>query len=145
MTQTMMQTFPWLRAHNKTLIDNITMNNPIDNLVSALAAATDGDDHGALAPPPAKKARTGRTKKGDIPREKRLEQNRKAAIESRRRKKEMVSFTWPLGGEELCRRRQLAWLCFSALFVRVLVILLTRAHICLRLDSTLRLARCAGR
>eukprot|EP00986_Skeletonema_menzelii_P006696 scaffold2548_cov147-Skeletonema_menzelii.AAC.2 len=64
----------------------------MDNLVSALAAATDGDDGVVAAPPPAKKARTGgRSKKGaDIPREKRLEQNRKAAIESRRRKKVMV-------------------------------------------------------
>ncbi len=80
------------------------MNNPIDNLVSALAAATDGDDHGVVAPPPAKKARTGRSKKGDMPREKRLEQNRKAAIESRRRKKEMVSctFAWLLGEERNC-------------------------------------------
>lgn len=63
----------------------------MDNLVTALAAATDGDEQGDVAPPPAKKARTSRSKKGgDIPREKRLEQNRKAAIESRRRKKVMV-------------------------------------------------------
>eukprot|EP00985_Skeletonema_marinoi_P004747 scaffold2051_cov139-Skeletonema_marinoi.AAC.31 len=63
----------------------------MDNLVTALAAATDGDEQGDVAPPPAKKARTSRSKKGgDIPKEKRLEQNRKAAIESRRRKKVMV-------------------------------------------------------
>lgn len=60
-------------------------NNQMDQLVTALAAATDGID-----PPPAKKRARG--KKGEvIPREKRLEQNRKAAIESRRRKKVMVS------------------------------------------------------
>ena len=57
----------------------------MDNLVTALAAATDGDA-GVVAPPPAKKARTGGKSKQD-----RLEQNRKAAIESRRRKKVMVS------------------------------------------------------
>ncbi len=57
----------------------------MDNLVNALAAATDGDA-GVVAPPPAKKARTGGKSKQD-----RLEQNRKAAIESRRRKKVMVS------------------------------------------------------
>jgi len=82
------------------------MSNPMNNLVTALAAATDGDEQGDLAPPPAKKARTSRSKKGgDIPREKRLEQNRKAAIESRRRKKVMVSCTWPLGREGLPRQR----------------------------------------
>eukprot|EP00984_Skeletonema_dohrnii_P006942 scaffold2473_cov104-Skeletonema_dohrnii-CCMP3373.AAC.6 len=72
----------------------------MDNLVTALAAATDGDEQGDLVPPPAKKARTSRSKKGgDIPREKRLEQNRKAAIESRRRKKVMVSCLghWAVG------------------------------------------------
>jgi hypothetical protein len=60
-------------------------NQKMDQLlVTALAAATDG-----IAPPPAKKRARG--KKGEvIPREKRLEQNRKAAIESRRRKKVMV-------------------------------------------------------
>ena len=65
-------------------------NQKMDQLlVTALAAATDG-----IAPPPAKKRARG--KKGEvIPREKRLEQNRKAAIESRRRKKVMVS-AWVL-------------------------------------------------
>lgn len=69
----------------------------MDNLVIALAAATDGEE-AHLVPPPAKKARVSRGKKAnDITREKRLEQNRKAAIESRRRKKVMVSFTQATG------------------------------------------------
>ena len=67
----------------------------MDNFLTAVAAATDHgeEEEGPLvAPPPAKKARKSRSKKGgDISREKRLEQNRKAAIESRRRKKAMVS------------------------------------------------------
>ena len=74
----------------------------MDQLVTALAAATDG-----IAPPPAKKRARG--KKGEaIPREKRLEQNRKAAIESRRRKKVMVSSAW------LCHRwRRVDFLPFT--------------------------------
>ena len=77
------------------------MSNQIDNLVTALAAATNhADEEGLLKPPPAKRARG---KKGEIiSREKRLEQNRKAAIESRRRKKVMVSaWIWPATGGEL--------------------------------------------
>ena len=70
----------------------------MENLVTALAAANDGDGGVVVAPPPTKKVRTGgrSNKRADIPREERLAQNRKAAIESRRRKKVMVGRTWPL-------------------------------------------------
>lgn len=114
------------------------MNNPMDNLVSALAAATDGDDHGVVVPPPAKKARTGRSKKGDMPREKRLEQNRKAAIESRRRKKEMVSCAClaTRRGTVPPPTRSLVALC-SAVCLRSLLLPNTCMSLsCLRLHST---------
>jgi len=125
------------------------MSNPIDNLVSALAAATDGDDQDVIAPPPAKKARTGRSKKGgDIPREKRLEQNRKAAIESRRRKKEMVSCTClaTLGGEELFHHRQVGMdmLC-SAACLRSLLLANTITSLSSSSPSFYPYSTCAGR
>ena len=102
------------------------MNNQnLNNLVTALAAATDG-----IAPPPAKKRARG--KKGEvIPREKRLEQNRKAAIESRRRKKVMVSSAW------LCHRwRRVDFLPFTVPCVAMCHLLLV--ELCLFPPSSSR-------